>query len=169
MERMTDRTMRRRGGLGAVELMLALVLLALAVVPLLGTIVDTGREAGFTGAHLLANVRVAAMLDAAEAEGWLRMPKGETVVVIAVPPAAGNPPDALWGPVPSEYGEVLYVERLEDGLVRLGAKVRWATKGPGKVIRTSEAGSMRVLRRADGSWTKHVRLDRSGEGLGVAE
>jgi hypothetical protein len=169
MNRMMDRTSGKRNGLGAVELMLALVLLALAVVPLLGTIVDTGREAGFTEAHLLANVRVAAMLDATESLGWLEIPQGQSLMVIAVPQSAGNPPDALWGPAPEEYGEVLYAERLEDGLVRLGAKVRWATKGTGKTIRTSEAGSMRVMRRADGSWTKHVRLDRTGEGLGVAE
>lgn len=168
MGRMMGRRVQRRAAFGAVELMLALVLLALAIVPLLGTIVDTGREAGFSGAHLLANVRVAAMLDAAEAQGWIAIPQGQAVVTIAVPPAAGDPPDALWGPAPEQYGEVLYAERLEDGLVRLGAKIRWATKGP-KGFRTSEAGSMRVLRRTDASFTKYVRLDRTGESLGVAE
>jgi hypothetical protein len=150
-----------RTAFAAVEVMLALMLLALALLPLLGTIAGTGREAGFTEAHLLAHARVQTLLDAVEAQGWIEVPAGEPVKELEAPASAGQPPEPLWGPAPDSYGELLYAERLGEGLVRLGARVRWGTRSSSKTARESEAGSTRVIRRPDGSWTQTIKLERT--------
>ncbi len=137
----------------AVEVMLAVVLLGVALVPMLRSMADTGREAGFSETYLLAHARIQTILDAAEGKGWISIPRGVVTTELPVPAAAGDPPEELWGPSPEIYAEVLIAERLEDGLVRLQARVRWLPTSLGSGRHTLEAASIRILRRADGGWT----------------
>lgn len=134
--------------------MLAVILLGVALVPMLRSMADTGREAGFSESYLLAHARVQSILDSAEAVGWLTLPKGQPSVEVEIPPSAGPPPDELKGPAPDLYAEVLFAEQLEEGLVRLTARVRWLPSSLGAGRHMYEAASVRLLRRADGSWTR---------------
>ena len=134
--------------------MLAVILLGVALVPMLRSMADTGREAGFSESYLLAHARVQSILDSAEAVGWLNLPKAQPSAELEIPPTAGPPPDELMGPAPDVYAEVLFAEHLEEGLVRLTARVRWLPSSLGSGRHTYEAASVRLLRRADGSWAK---------------
>lgn len=149
---------RNTSGFTAVEVMVATVVLGIALVPLFKTMTDTGREAGFSESHLMAHARIQALLDGAEARGWSSLPASATTTELPAAAAAGSPPQELCGVDPDNYAELLYLERLEDGLVRLGARVRWMPAGAGRHV--SEAASVRFLRRADGSWTRAMSLER---------
>lgn len=140
------------------EVSLAALLLALAVVPLLGAIAGTSREAGFSETYLLAHARVQALLDAVEARGWVSLPPAVTSTSLATPEAAGAPPEVLWRPAPDRYAELVTAERLGDGLVRIGARVRWVAPTAAAGAPPAEIGSHRVLWRPDGSWTRSIPL-----------
>ena len=153
-----------RSGFTAVEVMVATVVLGLALVPLFKTMTDTGHEAGFTESHLLAHARIQALLDGAEARGWSSLPTSAVTTELPVPAAAGAPPEALTGADPGSYAELLYLDRLEDGLVRIGARVRWMPAGlSGRHV--NEAASVRIIRRADASWTRAMSLVRPASAL----
>lgn len=145
---------RKTAGFTAVEIILAVVLMGVALVPLFRSMVDTGKEAGFSEGYLLAYARVQAILDAAEGKGWISLGRGVVTTELPVPVTAGLPPEELRGPASDVYDEILFAEQLGDGLVRLSARVRWlpSTLSTGRHV--YEAASVRILRRADGSWTR---------------
>ena len=139
----------RRSALAALELMLATVLLALVLVPFLTTTVDTGREAGFSEATLLATARAEALVDAARVPRWPGAPGDE--LALPLPPEVGPPP-VLPGANAADYSEALTARALEDGLVLEVATVRWSAPLPhaGDPHRVTRA--IRVLVRPDGGW-----------------
>lgn len=154
MLRSCDFLRRRTAGFTAVEIVLAVLVLGVALVPMLRTMADTGREAGFSETYLLAHARVQSILDAAEGQGWISIPASTPTSELTIPLAAGQAPEELWGPAPEVYDEILVAERLEDGLVRLQARVRWMPTSLSSGRHASEAASVRILRRADFAWTR---------------
>jgi len=134
--------------------MLAVFVLGLALIPMVRSMQDTGREAGFSESYLLAHARLQSILDAAEANGWVSLPRTVATSELAIPLSAGDPPEELWGPCPDVYAEILFAERLEEGMVRLQARVRWLPNGLTAGRHVSEAASVRILRRADGGWSR---------------
>ena len=145
---------RRTAGFTAVEVILAVTLLGVALVPMLRTMLDTGKEAGFSESYLLGYARVQSILDAAEGKGWISVGRGVVTTELPVPVTAGQPPEELRGPAPDVYDEILFAEQLGDGLVRLSARVRWLPSTLNSGRHVYEAASVRILRRADGSWKR---------------
>ena len=154
MLRSCDARGRTHAGFTALEVVLAVMVLGLALVPMVRSLQDTGREAGFSESYLLAHARLQSILDAAEGAGWISLPRTVTTSEMAIPLSAGDAPEELVGPSPDVYAEILFAERLEDGLIRLQARVRWLPSGLGAGRHVSEAASVRILRRADGGWSR---------------
>lgn len=140
----------RRAGFTSIEVLFAALLIGVALVPMLSTTVETGREAAFSEAYLLAHARAEALVDAAPPPAWQTAPEGAEVE-LAIPPLAGERPD-FPGVDAHEYEERLVLRVLEDGLVALVATVRWSAALPRRRGRDSVAVAVRLIARPEGSW-----------------
>lgn len=150
---------RDRSAVAAIEVALALLLLALALVPLISAVDGTRREATLTGRHVLAHLRVQAMLDAVEASDIPWPAAGGALEEWKIPEMAGPPPEALTGGT-TDFAERIEMEALEEGLIQLRARVSWrAPLAVGSPIKAHEAVSIRILARPDRSWLQ--KLDGS--------
>ena len=141
-----------RRGVWAIEVLLACVLMALAVLPLLQLSSSTLNGAAFSEAHWLAQLHVQAVLDAAEARGW------DAVYVdgpLALP--ATVPPPALPGVIQEDIVRTLEATKLEDGLVALQMSVSWSSRKT-----THRVASMRIVCRPDASWHNTIELPAAG-------
>jgi len=147
-----------RAGLSFLEIMVGSLILALGLLPILQSMGETGRQAGFSRGHLLAHARVQALLDAQESLGW------ETVAVaeersLSIPSEAGSPPDLFGVKDGKSYQERLTVVPVSDGLVALRAEVSWALPSdPGSGRPSHVARSIRMISRPDQSWLATITL-----------
>lgn len=128
--------MRRTAGFTAIEVLAATVLLALALVPLLGMEVRTGTQAGFLGGQALAMVRAHSLVDASAALGFAQL-------------AAR----AERGAALAECGanERVTFERIDVALGCVRAEVSWSAGSDARVRRVS---CFRMVRRLDQGWTE---------------
>ena len=140
----------RTRGFSSVEVLLACVLIGVALLPSVRTTIDTGREAAFSEAYLLAHLRAEALVALSSPPLWTE-PDGAAEVELPVPPEAGERP-SIPGADPREYEEGLVFSALEDGLLKLTATVRWTAPLKGRAGRDSVAVAVRLLVRPEGSW-----------------
>lgn len=139
----------QRTGFSSVEVLLAALVIGVALVPMLSTTFETGREAAFSEAYLVAHARAEALVDSAPLPAW--PDAGADEIELAIPPLAGERPE-FPGVDPREYEERLTLRVLEDGLVAVRATVRWSAALPRRKGRESVAVAVRVCVRPEGSW-----------------
>lgn len=147
----------RRGAFCALEVLMILAVVSIALLPVLNLSRTSVREAGVATLSYLAHARVQTLLDAQEARGWSALASlGSQTRPLPVPPAAGPQPSELVGSASAAYQEVLEARQLDRDLVMLAAEVSWlpATPGGRKTVR-----SVRVVARPDASWLVPVPLD----------
>lgn len=146
-----------RGAFCALEVLMILAVLGVALVPVLTLSRTSVRETNVATLSYLAHVRVQTLLDAQEATGWESLSRvSPDLQLLPVPRSAGQRPLELVGSAAAEYEEKLEARLLEPGLVMLAAEVSWLPASPGgkKTVR-----SVRVLARPDASWLVPVPLD----------
>lgn len=147
----------RRGAFCALEILMILAVVSIALLPVLNLSRTSVREAGVATLAYLAHARVQSLLDAQEARGWPALAAlGTETEPLPVPPAAGPRPGELVGSAAAAYQEVLEARQLDRDLVMIAAEVSWlpATPGGRKTVR-----SVRVVARPDASWLVPVPLD----------
>ena len=133
----------KRNAVSAVEVMVSLVVVAVALVPALGSSIHAGRQTGFTRAHALAHVRATSRLEAVAARGYRELARaaarGES---LAGPAPAGSEP--------FEVGtESIEFRALDERLGVLTVKLAWHQPGEPAVHRVT---AFRFLSPADASW-----------------
>jgi hypothetical protein len=157
--------MPSRGGQTAVEIMICVVLLGLGVMPIMNLITTTGREAGFSEAHILIQARAFGILDCQEGQGYdalLKAAPGQDTVDIPIPTSVPPPclPKTANG---ATYAEKLTFHRLvpDGGMGMLEVVIDWVLgtdQGPGRTKPPHQFKAFRVLTRPDDSWLHPILL-----------
>lgn len=146
-----------RGAFCALEVLMILAVLGVALVPVLKLSRTSVRETNVATLSYLAHARVQTLLDAQEAMGWEPLSRvNPDPQLLPVPRSAGQRPLELVGPAAAAYEERVEARQLDRDLVMLAAEVSWQPACPGgkKTVR-----SVRVLARPDASWLVPVPLD----------
>lgn len=148
----SGRSTAKRGAFSALEVLMILAVVSIALLPMLNLSRTGVREAGVATLAYLAHARVQTLLDAQEARGWSELASvGPETRPLPVPSTAGPRPGEL-----AACQEVLEARQLDRDLVMLAAEVSWLPASPGgrKTVR-----SVRVVARPDASWLVPVPLD----------
>jgi hypothetical protein len=147
----TKRQGGHRGAFTALDAMAGALLAAIALLPLLRLGIDTGREAGFSEAYLLAHARAGAVLDAAESLGWRELSLRVSSQSFDIQQIAGAPPAAI--ATAGDHAERLTVEAPGDGLLLLRVELAWSAATDARALSPHRVTLLRMLARPDGSWT----------------
>lgn len=138
----SKRTNRR--AVTAVEVMVSMVVLGVALVPALGSSISVGRQTGFTRAHALAHVHAASRLEETAAHGFHALVKASAAGVPLSAPAI----DARALPFEIAAEEIEF-RTLQPSLGVLTVKLAW--RQPGEPLKRVTV--FRMLSPADDSWT----------------
>jgi hypothetical protein len=153
--------MRDRQGVTAVEVMIAVVLLGAGIIPVMGMLAGTSREAGFSEAHLLVQTRALTLLDCQEALGFDRTAgaAGDTEdlrIPVNAPPPPALPVTGAGG---TRYAERLSFRRLDAGLGMLLVEISWVlATDRGRAGKPHVYRAFRVIAAADASWQHRMPL-----------
>jgi hypothetical protein len=140
-------TSRGRRGITAIEVLVSLLVIGLALVPALGSSISVGRQTGFTRALALAHVLASSRLERVAARGFHELAeaagRGE-----ALAPAVDGAPRRAW---PFEHvSEEIAFRELAPELAALTVTLTWRQPGEPSVHRVT---AFRFVSPADASWT----------------
>ena len=133
-----------RTAVTAVELLVSLVVVSVALVPVLSASISTGRQTGFTRAHALAQVHAASRLESLAARGFR---------ALAEAAARGDAPVAEAAPAAAPFevrSEDLAFRLLGEGLGALTLSLVW--RQPGEAV-DRRIVAFKLVGAPDASWT----------------
>jgi len=149
----------KRSGFTAVELMMTVAIVGVALIPVFGIMVQTTRQTGFTFAHAVAQGRALSLLDAVASKGIDeikdRATRGESLVSKAELELVKTS-----GAI-EVVDEQVRFEEVRPGLGSLTIDLKWRCSGSRNVRR---ARAVRLLTRADGSWLWSLPLNLVSNG-----
>lgn len=151
--------MRRRRGMTTVEIALCILMSAGVVLPLVGLATTTGREASFSEARLLVQVRAHDLLDALESTAFDEPGRSTARPGTAAPPPADLPGSGGNG----VYAEKLAIRDLEPDAKILTVEIAWLAAGEHeRAGRPHVFRIFRIVSRPESSWLQSIPLPVTG-------